>query len=73
MTAAIPARLPVLAVSLVLAGAAAAGWMLLRPKALPPGFAAGNGRIEAVEIDIAAKSPGRLLEVLQRGAGPEVV
>lgn len=65
-TAAAPrlrSRLLILAVAVALAGAAALGWMLLRPKGLPPGFASGNGRIEAVEIDIAAKVPGRLLEV----------
>jgi HlyD family secretion protein len=31
---------------------------------LPDGFAAGNGRIEAVEIDIAAKTAGRVREIL---------
>ena len=30
------------------------------------GLASGNGRIEAVEIDIAAKSPGRIREILAR-------
>lgn len=33
-------------------------------KALPPGFVAGNGRLEATEVDIAAKSAGRLKDVL---------
>jgi HlyD family secretion protein len=41
-------------------------WWVLRPKGLPPGIAAGNGRIEATEIDIAAKIPGRIVEVLAR-------
>lgn len=45
---------------------AATGWIALRPHALPPGIAAGNGRIEATEIDIAAKIPGRLADVLVR-------
>ncbi|MCE9564315.1 MAG: HlyD family efflux transporter periplasmic adaptor subunit [Planctomycetes bacterium] len=40
------------------------GWTSLQPKKLPDGFAGSNGRIEAVEIDIAAKTPGRLKEVL---------
>jgi HlyD family secretion protein len=31
---------------------------------LPDGFAAGNGRIEAVEIDIAARTAGRIREIL---------
>ena len=38
-------------------------WQLLRPQGLPDGFASGNGRIEAVEIDIAAKMPGRIQEM----------
>lgn len=34
---------------------------LVRP--LPEGLATGNGRIEAVEIDIATKTPGRIEEI----------
>lgn len=37
-----------------------------RPEALPAGFVAGNGRLEATEIDIATKVAGRLSEVLPR-------
>jgi HlyD family secretion protein len=33
---------------------------------LPPGFASGNGRIEATQYDIAAKHAGRIAEVLIR-------
>ena len=33
------------------------------PQGLPDGFASGNGRIEAVEIDIAAKTPGRIKDI----------
>ena len=40
------------------------GWTFLRPSKLPDGFASSNGRIEAVEIDIATKTAGRLKEVL---------
>lgn len=29
-------------------------------------FVSGNGRIEAQEVDIAAKLPGRILEILQK-------
>jgi HlyD family secretion protein len=50
----------------VIAALAFAGWSVLQPKGPPPGFASGNGRIEATEIDIAAKIPGRLAEVLVR-------
>ncbi|MGB0466254.1 MAG: HlyD family secretion protein [Pontibacterium sp.] len=39
-------------------------WQQLQPAALPMGFASGNGRIEATEIDIATKSPGRLAAVI---------
>jgi HlyD family secretion protein len=39
-------------------------WRSLQPEGLPPGFASGNGRIEAVEIDIATKAPGRVREIL---------
>lgn len=49
----------------IVAAAAAGGWWYLqhRNAALPPGFAAGNGRIEANEIDIATKYAARLLEL----------
>ncbi|RBP26475.1 HlyD family secretion protein [Marinobacter pelagius] len=39
-------------------------WWHFQPQDLPDGFAAGNGRIEAVEIDIAAKTAGRIREIL---------
>ncbi|MDJ1160074.1 HlyD family efflux transporter periplasmic adaptor subunit [Chelatococcus sp. SYSU_G07232] len=35
----------------------------LRRGSLPEGIAKANGRIEAVQVDVAAKYPGRLLEV----------
>lgn len=60
---------------IVLAAAAALaaylGWQWLRPNPLPPGFASGNGRIEAVDIDIAAKLPGRV-EVIYVNEGDPV-
>jgi len=53
---------------LVIAPAGAGGgwywWQQQRAMALPPGFASGNGRIEAEQVDIATKTPGRLAEVL---------
>lgn len=55
--------LRVVIVALV-AGAALYAWRFLQPQALPNGFVASNGRIEAVEIDIAAKLPGRVKEIL---------
>ncbi|WP_338147247.1 HlyD family secretion protein [Neoroseomonas oryzicola] len=56
-----------LVVAVLLAAAAAAayvGWESVRPAPLPPGIARGNGRLEAVEIDVAAKIAGRIAEVL---------
>ena len=48
----------------MIAAAAGIAWWWLRPVPLPPGFALGNGRIEATQIDIATKLPGRIKEVL---------
>lgn len=42
----------------------AAAWWYLRPAGPGAGFASGNGRIEAIDIDIAAKIAGRVREVL---------
>lgn len=38
-------------------------WMELRPVGLGDGFASGNGRIEATEIDVASKLAGRILTI----------
>ncbi|HXW73315.1 MAG TPA: HlyD family efflux transporter periplasmic adaptor subunit [Steroidobacteraceae bacterium] len=40
-----------------------AWWFLSKPK-LPPGFAGGNGRLEAQQVDVAAKYAGRLKTVI---------
>ena len=51
---------------LVLAALAAVGlivWSELRPNGLGEGFASGNGRIEATEIDVATKLGGRIREI----------
>jgi len=48
----------------VLAGIAFYAWQRSHNSALPAGIASANGRIEAVEIDISAKSPGRIKEIL---------
>ena len=45
---------------------AAAVWWALRPSGPPAAIVSGNGRIEATEIEIAAKLPGRIVEVLAR-------
>jgi len=52
----------VLAAVVVAVGVGVAWWVFSKPK-LPPGFAGGNGRLEAQEYDIAAKYAGRLKTV----------
>jgi HlyD family secretion protein len=47
----------------VVVGAGVAWWILSKPK-LPPGFAGGNGRLEAQTINVSAKYAGRLLTVI---------
>jgi HlyD family secretion protein len=51
-----------LLIIVVVAGAYIA-WLIFRPKGLGKGFASGNGRIEAVDFDVATKSPGRISEM----------
>lgn len=41
-------------------------WQFLKPEGLPEGFAASNGRIEATEIDVAAKIAGRVETIVAR-------
>jgi len=38
-------------------------WKMLRPSGLPEGIAGGNGRLEAVEIDIASRASGRINDI----------
>src|SRR5690606_19454446 len=38
-------------------------WYGLRPDGLGEGFASGNGRIEATELDVATKLAGRVAEI----------
>lgn len=39
-------------------------WQKLQGTGLPQGIASGNGRIEAIEIDISTKAPGRVKEIM---------
>ena len=39
-------------------------WQSSLPEKLPDGFASSNGRIEATEVDVATKLPGRILDEL---------
>lgn len=45
---------------------ALAAWWSLREEGLPEGFASGNGRIEATEINISTKVAGRIDTILVR-------
>jgi HlyD family secretion protein len=49
---------------LVVAAVGYVAWVWLRPQPLPPGVASANGRIEATDIDIAAKTPGRIEDIV---------
>lgn len=51
------------ALALLLAVGAAGAWYGLRPTGLGEGFASGNGRIEATELDVATKLAGRVAEI----------
>src|SRR5215470_5856116 len=48
----------------ILAGGSVFAWRQLKSAGLPEGFAVGNGRIEATEIDIATKAAGRIKDIL---------
>ena len=39
-------------------------WQQRQAALLPPGIAWGNGRIEAEQVDVATKIPGRIIEIL---------
>ena len=56
--------LPRITIAAVVVVVALLIWQSLKPEGLPEGFASGNGRIEAVEIDVATKTPGRVKEIL---------
>jgi HlyD family secretion protein len=49
---------------LAVAAVLAFSWSMFRADEADGAIASGNGRIEAVEIDIAAKAPGRVEEIL---------
>ncbi|MGE3809419.1 MAG: HlyD family secretion protein [Gemmataceae bacterium] len=53
-----------LAAVIVVGCVAYLGWRFFQPQELPEGFARSNGRIEAVEIDVATKTAGRIETVL---------
>lgn len=51
-----------IAAAVIVAGFAL--WQVIKPAGLPPGIIGGNGRVEGVEIDVSAKSPGRIRDIL---------
>jgi HlyD family secretion protein len=53
-----------LAAVVAVAGLCAYAWRAILPGGPGPGFISGNGRIEATEIDVASKYPGRLQDIL---------
>jgi HlyD family secretion protein len=65
-------RLSAVAILLVIGAALFLLFKYNQPAALPPGIAAGNGRLEATEIDVATKVAGRLASVAVR-EGDDVV
>lgn len=52
------------AILVVIVGVALGAWLLLKPTAVPSGVVSGNGRIEAVEIDVSTKLAGRLGDIV---------
>lgn len=56
--------LAIIAVIVASAGAGGWYWRQVQRHALPAGFAKANGRLEAEQIQIAAKYPGRIATVL---------
>lgn len=48
----------------LVAGYAAFTWLQARSAAVPDGITFGNGRLEADQVDIAPKTPGRVVEIL---------
>ena len=57
-------RLILLAVLAAVTAAGTYAWSTLRPQGPGEGFVSGNGRIEATEIDVAAKLGGRVQSIL---------
>ena len=68
MTTAHPGRRRALILLVVALAAGGAGgyWWQHRPVPLPPGIVQTNGRIEAVQIDVATKLAGRIADVMVR-------
>jgi len=57
-------KLLVAGVAVVVVVTAISVWIALKPSGPGPGFASGNGRIEATEIDVATKLGGRVRDIM---------
>ena len=64
MTSLTKNRLIALAIVVAALGAGTYAWMHLRASGPGEGFVSGNGRIEATEIDVAAKLGGRIKDIV---------
>lgn len=51
------------AAAVIIAAVLFLAWMEIRPSGLGEGFASGNGRIEATEVDVATKLAGRIQSI----------
>ncbi|NNF25378.1 MAG: HlyD family efflux transporter periplasmic adaptor subunit [Rhodobacteraceae bacterium] len=56
----------IVAAILLLAGAAYYYFAFQEDQMLPEGIASGNGRVEAVQVDVSTKIPGRVSEIMVR-------
>ena len=63
MTPALKNRLTLLAIVAAAVAAGAYAWTQMRPTGPGDNFASGNGRIEATEVDVAAKLAGRVQDI----------
>lgn len=59
-------RVAILSIACVAAYFGWQWWRTQQPTPLPEGIVAGNGRIEAVQVDVATKFAGRIEEVMAR-------
>src|SRR5271157_1242150 len=63
----IPRYVVILAAAIVVVGGGAAGyvaWEQYEASALPAGIVSINGRVEATQVDISTKIPGRVIEIV---------
>ena len=51
-------------IAVIAVAIAVAFWMALKPSGPGAGFVSGNGRIEATEINVATKLPGRVQNIM---------